>query len=95
MVREASTRYKVQPPVYGWTEERVQIAPESPRLVEVPATYRWEEERVLNVAAHQIWKRGRGPLEEFNNTTGEIMCLVEVSATYKTVKRRFWSPQLA
>lgn len=88
LVREASTRYEVQAPEYKWVEEKVMVTPASTRLVEVAAEYRWVEEKVLDVAAHQIWKRGRGPFEKFDNTTGEIMCLVEVPATYKTVKKK-------
>ncbi|ETX09241.1 MAG: hypothetical protein ETSY2_00630, partial [Candidatus Entotheonella gemina] len=35
-----------------------------------------------------VWKKGRGPLERIDHATGEIMCLVEVPATYKTVTKR-------
>jgi len=30
----------------------------------------------------------RGPMERVDNTTGEIMCLVEVPAAYKTVQKK-------
>ena len=38
--------------------------------------------------AHKEWKKGRGPTERVDNTTGEIMCLVEVPAVYKTVRKQ-------
>lgn len=34
-----------------------------------------------------VWKKGRGPVEKVDHSTGEIMCLVEVPASYKTVKK--------
>jgi hypothetical protein len=37
--------------------------------------------------AETVWKKGRGPIEKIDNTTGEIMCLVEVPAVYETVKK--------
>jgi hypothetical protein len=38
--------------------------------------------------AHTVWKKGRGLIERVDHATGEIMCLVEVPATYKTVRKR-------
>jgi hypothetical protein len=32
-----------------------------------------------------VWKKGRGPIEKIDAATGEIMCLVEVPATYKVM----------
>jgi hypothetical protein len=45
-------------------------------------------EKVLVKPAHTTWKKGRGLIEKVDNTTGEIMCLVEVPATYRTVEKR-------
>jgi hypothetical protein len=45
-------------------------------------------ERVVDRPAHTVWKKGRGPIERVDHATGEIMCLVEVPATYKTVSKR-------
>ena len=42
---------------------------------------------MLSKEAHAVWKKGRGPVEKLDNTTGEIMCLVEVPASYKTVTK--------
>jgi hypothetical protein len=45
-------------------------------------------EKVLVRDAYTTWKKGRGPIERIDNATGEIMCLVEVPAEYKTVTKK-------
>jgi hypothetical protein len=60
-------------------------------MEEIPAKYEWVEEKVLVKPAHTVWKKGRGPIERIDHATGEIMCLVEVPATYKTVKKKVMS----
>ena len=87
MVKAASERIEVVPAKYGWVEEKVLVKAASNRLEQVPAKYEWVEEQVLEKEAHVVWKKGRGPIERVDNTTGEIMCLVEVPASYKTVKK--------
>ena len=87
MVKAASERIEVTPPKYGWVEEKVVIKTASSRLEQIPAKYESVEEKVLAKEAHVVWKKGRGPVEKVDNTTGEIMCLVEVPASYKTVKK--------
>jgi len=88
LVKEASERIEVIPAEYKWVEEKVQIQPASKKLVEIPAKYEWQEEKVLVKSAHTVWKKGRGPIEKVDNSTGEIMCLVEVPAAYNTVKKK-------
>jgi len=69
--------------------ERVQISEEQEVLARiVPPKYRIETERVLVKEARQYWKQGRGPVEKVNQTTGEILCLVEDPAEYKTVEKK-------
>lgn len=88
LVQEASERLEVVPAQYEWRTEEVLVKPASKQIVEVPAVYEWTEERVLDQPAHTVWKEGRGPIERVSNTTGEILCLVEVPATYKVVRKR-------
>ncbi len=88
MVREAGTRYKVIDPVYTWVDEKVEVRPATTRLVEIPAKYKTVTERVVDVEAHQVWKKGKGPFQQISNATGEIMCLVTVPATYKTITKK-------
>ena len=88
LVQAASSRIEVIPAVLGWAEEQVLVKAAATRLEEVPATYEWREEQVLVKAAHTTWKKGTGPIQKVDSGTGEIMCLVEVPAEYKTVKVR-------
>ena len=88
LVREASERMELIPAEYGWEEEKVLVSPATKKLVEIPARYEMQQEKVLVKAAHSVWKKGRGPIEKIDNTTGEIMCLVEVPAVYRTVTKR-------
>jgi hypothetical protein len=87
-VREEAERLEVVPAQYDWVEERVLVRAASTRLEQVPARYEWKEERVLAKEAHTVWKKGRGPIERVDNSTGEIMCLVEVPASYNIVKKK-------
>jgi hypothetical protein len=88
LVKEATERIEVVPAEYEMREEQMVVKPASTHVVEVPAEYVWTEEKVLVRPAQQVWKKGRGPIEQVDNGTGEIMCLVEVPAEYKSVKKR-------
>jgi hypothetical protein len=87
MVKEASEELEIIPAQYDWAEEKVLVRPASSKLVEVPASFEWQEEKILVKEAHTVWKKGRGPIEKVDNLTGEIICLVEVPASYRTVKK--------
>ncbi len=87
LVKEASSHLKVIPATYKWVEETVMVEPEKTELVEVPAQYETVTEKVLDKPAHTVWKKGTGPIQKIDSTTGEIMCLVEVPATYKTITK--------
>jgi hypothetical protein len=86
--REAGERLEIIPAKYEWAEERVLVKEATERIEVVPAVYDWAEERVLVSPAQTVWKKGRGPIERVDNATGEIMCLVESPAKYKTVRKR-------
>jgi hypothetical protein len=88
LVQEASQRLEVTPAQYGWVDEQVLVKSASSRMEEVPAQYEWVSENVLVEPAHTVWKKGRGPIEKIDNATGEIMCLIEVPAAYKTVNKQ-------
>lgn len=88
LVKEASSRLEIVPAKYDWKEEQILVKPASKKLVEVPASYEWAEEKIQIKPAQQVWKKGRGPIEKVDNATGEIMCLVEEPAVYKTVRKR-------
>lgn len=88
LVKEASERLEIVPAEYEWVEEKVMVEPAMTKIEEIPAEYEWVEEKVLDKPAHTVWKKGAGPVQKINHSTGEIMCLVEVPATYKTIKKR-------
>jgi cell division protein FtsB len=88
LVQEASSRLEIIPAEYGWVEEQVLVKAASTRMEQVPAEYEWQEEQVMVKPAHTVWKKGRGLIERVDNATGEIMCLVEIPATYKTVRKK-------
>lgn len=86
--RQASERVETIPAKYQEVEEKVLVKQASKRLEEVPAEYGWVEEKVLVEEARTEWKEGRGAIEKIDNTTGEVMCLVDVPANYQTVRRQ-------
>jgi len=87
LTRAATESVSVVPAEYEMVEERVLVREASTKLVNIPAEYGVEEEQIVDKPAHTIWKKGRGPIQRIDEATGEIMCLVEVPATYKTVRR--------
>lgn len=88
VTREASTKLEVVPATYKTVTEEIMVEPEKTVLREVPAQYGTETEQILVKPAYTTWKKGRGPIEKVDSSTGEIMCLVEVPAEYRTVTKR-------
>jgi hypothetical protein len=88
LIKEASTRITEVPATYKTVEERVLLKEASTRLEEVPAVYEWVEERVIDTPAHTAWKEGGKIVEKIDGTSGQAICLVEVPATYKTLRKR-------
>jgi hypothetical protein len=87
LVREASKRIEVIPAQYEWVTERIMVSPASKRLVTVPAQMKTVTERVMVAAGYTTWKKGTGLIQKVDQTTGEIMCLVEVPPVYKNVTK--------
>ena len=85
LVKEASEVAELVPAVYDWKTETVLVKEAHEHLKTVPAVYETKSEKVLVKTAYTTWKKGRGPIEQLNNATGEIMCLVEIPAQYKTI----------
>jgi murein L,D-transpeptidase YcbB/YkuD len=88
MVRPATKRVTVVPAEFEEVEERVLVREAYRREIEVPALYNTYFERVIETPARQVWKPGRGTVEMVDPNTGEILCLVEEEAVYKTVERK-------
>lgn len=85
LVKEASSRLEVVPATYKTVTEDIMVEPEKTVLREIPAQYGTESEQILVRAAYSTWKKGTGPIQKLDTSTGEIMCLVEVPAEYRTV----------
>lgn len=89
-VETASQSYRIEtvPAEYHWVEKEVLVKEASTEIREIPAEYATESETVVDVPAHTIWKKGTGPIQRIDEGTGEIMCLVDVPATYKSISKR-------
>ncbi|MGB1213424.1 MAG: peptidoglycan-binding domain-containing protein [Pikeienuella sp.] len=100
IVKEASQRIEVVPATYKTVKERVIVTPAKTELITVPATYKTVTEKVKVRDAYTTWKPGGSViavganalggtiLQNRRSSTGEVMCLVEIPAEYKMVKRR-------
>jgi hypothetical protein len=88
LVKEATEKIEIVPATYEWVEERILVREASTRLEQVPAVYETITEKVLVKPAHTTWKQGRGPIEKMDAATGEIMCMIDVPAEYKSVSKR-------
>ena len=88
VVKPAWKRVTVVPAEYAQVEEKVLVREAYRREIEVPALYNTYFEKVMDKPARQVWKPGRGTVEKVDPNTGEILCLVEEEAVYKTVERK-------
>lgn len=88
LAKEAVDVISVIPAVYGWSSEKVLVSPAISEIRRVPAVYGSESSKVLVKPAHSVWKKGTGPITKVDSSTGEIMCLVEVPASYRTITKR-------
>ena len=81
-----SFKYVLIPATYKCVENRVMVEPEKVTYKVIPATFKEVEETIMISPAQQVWKKGKGPISKIDNQTGDIMCLIEEPAKYKTVK---------
>ena len=88
VVQEASEKLEIVPATYEWIQEKVMVKPAFEKLVSVPAEFELVSEQVIDKPAHVVWEKGRGLIEKVDFGTGEIVCLKEVPATYKTVTKQ-------
>ena len=88
LAKEAVDVISVIPAVYGWSSEKVLVSPPITKIRRVPAVYGSESSKVLVKPAHSVWKKGTGPITKVDSSTGEILCLVEVPASYRTITKR-------
>jgi len=101
---QASQRLEVVPAQYQTVTERVLVSEASESVRTIPATFGTETERVLVRPARTEWQvsecsggacltdgtqnRVAGVADRIDQSTGEIMCLVQIPAEYKTITKR-------
>jgi len=100
---EASQRIETIPAKYEFVQEKVLVSEAYDTLTPIPATYETVTEKVLISPAYTSWKvsecaggacfapgtkRIQGAADRIDQATGEVMCLVEVPAKYKTITKR-------
>jgi hypothetical protein len=89
LVKEASQRIEVVPAVWETVQEKILLRPAYRRAIEIPALYDTVTETTLVRPAYSTWKPGKeSNIQKIDEKTGEIYCLVEVPAEYKTESRK-------
>ena len=88
VVSESYERLEVIPAQFETRTETVIVEPERVEFRAIPAKYETRTERVKVREAYSTWKKGEGPISQIDSGTGEIMCLVEIPAEFRTVERQ-------
>ena len=88
LIKEESEEIKIAPAQFEEIEETVVVKQASKKKVYRPAEYETIEERIQVEPAKAVWKKGEGPIQKIDYMTGEIMCLVEIPAVYKTISKK-------
>jgi len=87
LVQKERNETEIVPANFDTKEKIIETAPSSKKIVQIPAEYEYVEEQVLIEEAKTVWKKGQNPAQKLSGATGEIMCLVNVPAKYKTIKK--------
>lgn len=88
MIKEPVEKLEIIPATYKFVEEKIEIEPSSTKLEPVDAVYDTVEEKVISKPARTVWKKGKGLFNKVDNATGDIMCLINEPATYKTLEKQ-------
>lgn len=93
-IREASTKLELVPATYKTVTEGIVVAPATKRFETIPGAMESVTERVIVQPARSVWKRGVNiaGLPTKQDANGEVLCLVEEPAVYKTVTRQVRKP---
>jgi Putative peptidoglycan binding domain len=89
--RTASEKVEIIAAKYEEVEEKVLVKAASKRVEEVPAEYETATEQVIVKPGFSAWKKGNiapGAQTKVDETTGEVLCLVEVPPETKTVTKQ-------
>lgn len=87
LVKEESEDIKIAAAQFEKSQQMVVVKQASKNKVLKNAEYEVIEEKIEIEPAKAVWKKGDGPITKIDNSTGEIMCLIQVPAKYKTIKK--------
>ena len=87
LVKEEAEEINIIPAQFEQAEETVMVKASAKNKLLVEAEYEVIEEQVMIEPAKAVWKKGTGPITRIDNSTGDIMCLVQIPAKYKTIKK--------
>ena len=87
-VESATETLEIVPAKFEMRDKVIVVEPEKEVKEVIPAVYETIKETVQVRAAYQAWKRGTGPIQRYDEATGEIMCLVTVPAEFETVEKQ-------
>ncbi len=87
LVKEESEEIKIAKAQFEEVEETVVVKQASKKKIYKAAEYEVVEEKIEIEPAKAVWKKGDGPITKIDNSTGEIMCLIQVPAKYKIIKK--------
>ena len=94
LVAPARVEHQVTPATYRSVSETEVVSPASVRVERIDPVYDSVAEQVVSRPAHTEWRRtyinpdGVLPAGARLEATGEVICLVEVPAEYRTVRRQ-------
>lgn len=87
-VAKEAEKLELIPAVFKTETTTIEVEPEREVEEIIPAVYEETVERVKIREAYRTWKKGEGPIQRYDEATGEIMCLVEIPAEYNEVTKR-------
>jgi len=88
VIETATEELEIIPAIYKTEKKTVVIEPEREVQEVVDAIYEEVDEKVKIREAYTTWKKGEGPIQRYDEATGEIMCLVTIPAEYESIKKR-------
>ncbi len=88
IVRAATEKLEIIPATYKTVEEKVEIVSPTVKVETIKPVFSTVEVKIIDKPERTIWKKGSGLLDQVEGTTGDIMCLINEPATYKTIKKQ-------
>ena len=87
LVKEEAEEIKIAVAQFDQVDTVETIKEASKKKVLIKAEYEVIEEKIEVEPAKAVWKKGTGPVSRIDNSTGDIMCLVQIPAKYKIIKK--------